>query len=38
MATNPNPRRILADRVTSLWLVDIVNGSFFIDPQVERSS
>src|ERR1700686_5046484 len=27
-ASNPNPRRILADRVTSLWLVDIVIGSF----------
>jgi hypothetical protein len=36
MASNPNPRRILADRLTSLWFVDIVNGSFFIYPHFKQ--
>jgi hypothetical protein len=36
-ASNPNPRRITAGGMNSFWLLDIVNGSFFIDPQVKCS-
>jgi hypothetical protein len=37
-ARNPNPRQILADRITSLWLIDMVKGSFFFYPELEWSS
>jgi len=36
MVSNPNPRQILADRVTCFWLFDIVNGSFLIYPRIKR--
>jgi hypothetical protein len=35
-ASNPNPRQILADRMTIFWVLDIVKGSFFNDPQLDR--
>src|SRR5579863_5182436 len=38
VASNPYPSQFLADRMTFLWLLDIVNGSFFIYSQLERPS
>src|SRR5579862_4493810 len=34
--SHPIPKQILADRMTILWVLDIVKGSFSIDPQLKR--
>jgi hypothetical protein len=37
--SNPNPSQVLADRITILWILwvlDIVNGSFFFYPRIEQ--